>query len=181
MTGPLGRISRIAFVTDMTRGDAPVIPLGFMLEAAWPDKARWLGLISRTRLTPLELDAINLTSWPQLESPYGLLNSFFDKGWAATWGEAGSTIQSEWMRSSMQITIDDNSATLLTLTPDSSVAWTATCNTMSAHLEALRAHLVPSIKAPVVGLQRLKGPAPVMPQPIASRTQTDIPMMADAA
>ena len=116
MTGPLGRISRIAFVTDMTRGDAPVIPLGYMVEGAWLDRARWLGLIGRTRLTPLEPNTVDLTSWAQLESPYDLLNSFFDRGWAATWGEAGSIIQQEWLRSALQITIDDYSSTMQALT-----------------------------------------------------------------
>src|SRR5437667_12259082 len=49
MTIPaIDRIFRMSFFTDMTRADAPVIPLGCMLEAAWPDQARWLGLIGRT-------------------------------------------------------------------------------------------------------------------------------------
>ena len=78
---PLGRISRISFFTDMTRADAPVIPLGYMVEAAWPEQARWLGMIGRTRLTPFELEHVSLATWPDLRAPFGMLTTLFDHGW----------------------------------------------------------------------------------------------------
>jgi hypothetical protein len=76
----LAHISRISFATDMTKGGSPEIPLGYMLEAAWLDQARWLGLIGRTRLTTQELKRVNLHTWPELEKPFSLLSRLFDQG-----------------------------------------------------------------------------------------------------
>jgi hypothetical protein len=122
----------------MTRVDAPVIPLGYMLEAAWPEKARWLGLIGRMQLTPLELDRVNTTTWPELRNPFGMLADLFEKGWVAQWGDAGSAIQGGWSRSAFHIDTHDHQIGDA-LSAESLEAWAGTCNLLSAELNALRA------------------------------------------
>ena len=108
----IARISRISFSTDMTRADAPMIPLGYMFEGVWPKKARWLGLIGRLRLTPVELEMINTATWPEMKSPFHVLMELFMKGWDAQWGEAGQAISSEWARSALNIRTNQKSELL---------------------------------------------------------------------
>lgn len=114
-TVAVGRISRIEFQTDLTRGNAPLIPLGFLLEAAWIDQARWLGLIGRTTLIRPERDLINFATWPELEKPFVLLERLFDRGWDVDWGEAGSAVQADWCRSALSINVADASAFIANL------------------------------------------------------------------
>lgn len=168
---PVGRISRISFFTDMTRADAPVIPLGFILEAAWPNQARWLGLIGRTRLTPLELDRINLTTWPDLRAPFGLLDSLFEKGWQSAWGEAGYSIQKDWSRSAFNVDTDDHS--IGTLTAETPEAWTATSDVLCTQLNALHVKLGPILIAQPTPLRASS--APPITRPIESRTRVGMP------
>jgi hypothetical protein len=168
---PVGRISRISFFTDMTRADAPVIPLGFILEAAWPDQARWLGLIGRTRLTPLELDKINLITWPDLRAPFALLDNLFEKGWQSAWGEAGHSIQKDWSRSAFSVDTDDHPIT--TLTADTPEAWTATSEVLCALLNALHVKLGPALVAKPTPLRAPA--APLITRPIESRTRVGMP------
>jgi hypothetical protein len=167
---PVGRISRISFFTDMTRADAPVIPIGFMLEAAWPEQARWLGLIGRTRLTPLELDRVNSTTWPELHAPFDMLDKLFDHGWAAEWGDAGSSMQKQWSRSSFSIETSEHPLT--TLSAETAEAWTASSNALCAQLNALHLRLAPVLVAKPVPL---RPPPAAITRPIASRTREGIP------
>ncbi len=169
---PIGRISRISFFTDMTRADAPVIPLGFILEAAWPDQARWLGLIGRTRLTRPELDKINLTTWPDLCAPFALLDSLFEKGWQSAWGEAGYSIQKDWSRSAFSVKTDDYPA-VGTLTADTSEEWTATSDVLCTQLNALHVKLGPILIARPIPPRA--SPAPPITRPIESRTRVGMP------
>jgi hypothetical protein len=172
MTNPtIGRISRISFLTDMTRADASVLPLGFMLEAAWPDQARWLGLIGRTRLTPLELDRVNLTTWPDLRAPFNMLDKLFDQGWQSEWGGAGVTIQKQWSRSAFAIDIDDYP--LKTFSADTAEAWASTCEALCASLNALHVRLAPVLVAPLIPLRAPKAPA--VARPIDIRTRAGAP------
>ena len=103
----LARISRISFHLDMTRANAPVVPLGFILEAAWDKRARWMGLIGRTRLNDHELGQVNLNTWPDLRTPFSLLDGMFEKGWEADWGNSGAAIGGAWRNSPILIDTAD--------------------------------------------------------------------------
>jgi hypothetical protein len=172
----VGHLSRISFFTDMTRAEAPVLPLGFMLEAAWPDQARWLGLIGRTSLTRAELDCVNLTTWPELRAPFDLLDGLFDKGWEAKWGHADEAIRSEWSRSAFAIHTDQHP--LSTLSAETAEAWTSTCDVLCTQLNALRVRLVPSLVARQLEFRRR---APIITRPIDFRMRVGAPPEATAA
>jgi hypothetical protein len=75
---------RIEFRTDATRADAPVIPLGVLRESCVADDGRFLGLIFRPKLTPLECDKMNFATWPELSEDRleSFMNSLFEKAWA---------------------------------------------------------------------------------------------------
>jgi hypothetical protein len=172
----VGRISRISFFTDMTRADAPVIPLGFMLEAAWPEKARWLGLVGRTRLTPLELDRINATTWPELQAPFGKLAELFEQGWESPWGEAGTAIQAGWSRSSFSVDTSEHQLSDV-CSADTPEAWTSTCDVLCTTLNALRVKLAPTLIAKPV---RLRAWQPNKPAPAAVTRPVDFRMRVGA-
>lgn len=170
---PVVSITRIAFQSDMTRADAPVIPFARILECVWPDAIRWLGLIGRTRLTPLELEVINLETWPEFREPHPLLAKIWDKGWSADWGGAGELLQREWSRTALGVSTESLSGLL----PDTNhtdiadalreahpILWT--------HMIAEAEHLRPIIKAPVL---RFPAPAqPAKPLPTAARSETAV-------
>ena len=163
----VGRISRISFQTDLTRGGASAIPLGCMLEAAWLDEARWLGLIGRTRLTLPEVGLVNLATWPELSNPFDLLlNRLFEQGWAAPDGSAGATIESELGRSSIFVRTEDASAFLNDFRIDADDAWLATTNSLSARLTLLGKELVP-LKIPPKRSHRRSSPK--VPEPALMR------------
>jgi hypothetical protein len=140
---PNARASRISFVTDMTRPDAPELLLGYLLEAVWPEQARWLGLIGRTRLIPSELALINLKTWPELEKPFGLLDRTFDESWEGSWGEAGATAQRLWTRSPLTVRGEQHDELLIEAEIDSDSAWTKTTDMLSSHLTLLGEKLRP--------------------------------------
>jgi len=160
----------------MTRADAPVIPLGFMLEAAWPDQARWLGLIGRTRLTPLELDAVNTATWPELRAPFDMLDKLFDGGWNSAWGSAANSIQQQWSRSSFSI--DNGDFPLTNMSAETAEAWTGTCDVLCTHLHMLHVQLAPVLIAQPTPLPPKPPTAPKPPivtRPIESRTRVGSP------
>jgi len=72
---------RIEYRSDLTRAKAPVIPVGFVLEARWSDDVRWLGMLFRKRLTPVELDTINIETWPEMQALEPFMNRLFDEVW----------------------------------------------------------------------------------------------------
>lgn len=79
----------IDFRTDATRTDAPVIKLGVLSEAVWGNGSRWLGMAFRRRITPIELDAVNLRTWPELSNLDVFMKGAFDQAW-----EAGGAVSS---------------------------------------------------------------------------------------
>jgi hypothetical protein len=165
MTSPPfeARISRIFFVTDMTRPQAPEIPLGFMLEAVWPEQARWLGLIGRTRLNSTEIDAINLATWPEMEKPFGLLDKIFDQGWEGAWGEAGIVAQTAWTRSALIIETSKHDELPSNAQIDSDTAWSATTDMLCAQLSLLGERLVP-VTVPLLPVLRPRSPFRALPR-----------------
>jgi hypothetical protein len=74
---------RIEFRTDMTRAGAPIIPLAFLVEAAWPRGGRWQGMLFRPSLTKNELAACDLQTWAELEAPDPFLRGLFSEAWRA--------------------------------------------------------------------------------------------------
>jgi hypothetical protein len=175
----IARISRISFLTDMTRADAPIIPLGYMFEAVWPKKARWLGLIGRLRLTPPELERVNMATWSELKEPFKLMTNLFFQGWAAPWATAGEVIQHEYHRSALSIGIGDRSASLIDRRIDSAAAWATTNNCLLVELAAFQSQLVPVIQATVVTAPRPKQ-APAAPAPAISVAPTGSQIMTDS-
>lgn len=140
MTSPSSQasVSRISFQTDMTSPAALEIPLGFMLEAVWPDQARWLGLIGRPRLNAAEIGAVNLATWPELEKPFDLLGKVFNLCWEGGWGEAGIVAQRLWARSSLIVrTTDQTNKLLPSAQTDTESGWTDTSNMLMANLSSL--------------------------------------------
>lgn len=142
---PRARTSRIYFVTDMTRANAPKIPLGFMLEATWPSEARWLGLVGRRQLTGAELAATNVLTWPELEKPFDLLSQMFDAGWDAQWGEAAEAAQGLWARSPLIVRTSTVDALLTDATIDTDAAWSTTTSMLDTRLSDLGEQLAPTI------------------------------------
>jgi hypothetical protein len=70
--------------------DAPVIPVGFMLEADWDNGARWLGLLFRRKLTVAELDLVNVETWPELKDLEAFMDRLFNESWSAEGEGLGS-------------------------------------------------------------------------------------------
>jgi hypothetical protein len=139
----MARISRISFCTDMTRASAFEILLGFMLEAVWPDQARWLGLIGRTRLSSVEIKTVNLATWPEFEKPFGLLDRMFDQAWESAWGNAGVAAQQLWTRTSLIVQTDQHNQLLLEAKIDTDSAWASTVRMLDAQLTHLGEKLIP--------------------------------------
>lgn len=97
-------VSRLSFMPDMTKVDGQSIPLGVMLEAAWDDEARWLGLIFRTQLTSGEIAGINMVAWPELSDPSEFMTKLFDEAWGSSWGSSGAHLAQQWSSSSLLVT-----------------------------------------------------------------------------
>jgi hypothetical protein len=74
---------RVEFRTDVSRTSALKIPVGFMREAFFDENSRFLGLIFRASLTPLEIDLVNLKTWPEMSSLEGFMDKLFDDVWEA--------------------------------------------------------------------------------------------------
>lgn len=72
---------RIDFCTDLTAVQAPIFNIGFMLEAAVHGGARFLGLASRRSLTRVELDRVNLQTWPELAELDSYMGRLFEDAW----------------------------------------------------------------------------------------------------
>lgn len=74
---------RIEFRTDASKADAPAIPLGYLRESSVIGDGRFLGLIFRPTLTPLEVDRVNLNTWPELGNDRleAFMNELFERSW----------------------------------------------------------------------------------------------------
>jgi len=71
----------IEFKTDLTVATSTPIPVAFMLEATWPGTARWLGLMWRKHLTKVELEAVDLETWPELRDIGPFMHGLFLEAW----------------------------------------------------------------------------------------------------
>jgi hypothetical protein len=171
----VARVTRLSFSTDMTKPNAPTITLAFMLEAAWPDAARWLGLIARTHLTPEELARVNLMTWPELKTPPALMGEIFNNAWEGPWGDAGKTVGRTWGSSALLSSTEDVGQLVANRAIDTSDAWVHVTDVLRATLEFYGTELEPPVglakRGPVPsGI----APAPLMPIPSRdTRVRTD--------
>jgi hypothetical protein len=159
----------------MTRRDSLVIPLGFMLEVVWPDQARWLGLIGRTHLTPLELDLVHAPSRADITAPWKFLEECFDIGWADPAGTAGDHL-AERHAFALHFARPEAINCAENLTVDSDDAWFLAQTSLSNQLLTLGRSLRPALTAPVIKLP--PAPMPVAVVPVA-RPSTKV--LAEAA
>jgi hypothetical protein len=81
MTLPAVALYRLDFRLDLTSAVVPTINLGYMLETALEDGFRFLGLVSRKSLTPLELDQVDQFTWPELASLDAYMEKVFQHAW----------------------------------------------------------------------------------------------------
>jgi hypothetical protein len=72
---------RIEYQIDLARVDSPVIPIAYMLEAHWCSGVRWLGMLFRKRLMPLEIERVDLETWPEMKDVAQFMNRLFDRAW----------------------------------------------------------------------------------------------------
>jgi hypothetical protein len=72
---------RIEYQTNLTRAHDPVLPLGYMLEAYWSNGVRWLGMLFRKRLTLLEIDRVDVETWPEMKELPLFMNRLFERAW----------------------------------------------------------------------------------------------------
>jgi hypothetical protein len=80
-----GALWRIEYRTDVTQANSLIVPVGYLMEAVWPTPgAKWLGIVVRRRLTPLELDQVNLETWPELSTLESFMIKTFDEVWQPT-------------------------------------------------------------------------------------------------
>jgi hypothetical protein len=173
---PSKALWRIEFRTDLTRASAPVLPLGYLLDAHWDadDQVRWLGLLFRRRLNPLEIDLVNTATWPELQKLEPFMKVIFEKAWAETGdnGELGSAkLAFSYPHTSALQFVGEEQA-ILGLSEDPIESFPHLYLT----LLNLRSRLTPTIKAPVVPIEHKKRKEKV--RPIA---RPDVELMNQAA
>jgi hypothetical protein len=164
---------RIEYRSDLSRAQGPVLPIGYVLEARWNDlEARWnsdvcwLGMLFRTRLTPIELGHVDLETWPEMQELEPFMNRLFEEVWDQEGGVDNGVLRlgspvvgSKYsMQSSLQFVSADPSVALND--EDAEQSFPA----LYTRLLGLHGSLAPTLSAPVVPLpQRQKPAAVVMP------------------
>jgi hypothetical protein len=147
---------RIDYRTDLTRSNGLVLPVGFVLEARWNNNVRWLGMLFRKRLTPKELDLVNVETWPEMKGLEPFMNKVFEDAWAQEIeiGDGSPALGSDViaarfsMQSSLQF-IGDAPKIELSET-DAEESFTG----LYTRLLGLHDNLSPALLAPVVELPR---------------------------
>ena len=132
----------------MTAAASAQVPLGYMLEAVWPDEARWLGLIGRTELTQHELAFVNCATWPELAKPFTLLSQTFDQSWEEEWGQASVGAARLWFRSPVLVEMTQRDEMLADTEVDTEASWTLTVTFLAERLSLLGQHLKPLAPGP---------------------------------
>lgn len=147
-------VSRIEYRTNMMRGDADIIPLGYLVEACWED-ARWMGMIYRPTLTANERRALNIETWPELADPTACLRTMFEGAWQAAEGEAGDHLHSHYgCLSALHVSVCDRSSAFaedLASAIDSDVQ-----KELVKRLQQFNEHLQPACSAQVLALPRTR-------------------------
>jgi hypothetical protein len=157
---------RIEYKTDLTRSDSEVLPLAFALEARWSNDVRWLGMLFRKRLEPLETGLVDLETWPELKDPENFLNGLFDKIWRVELLEDGkkpelgsaAIARNYSTYGSLAFVADDVSVKLSNEDPEESFT------ELYDRLLKLHGRLTPTVAAPVVTLPRKGKPTRAVPR-----------------
>ena len=156
MTEHTAGLWRIEFTTDVARAGAPVVPLGFMLEAHWTGGIRWLGLIFRKKIDPVELSYVDLSTWPELDAPDPFMKRLFDEAWSGAAGEklgAAKVADSYRNQGALRFADDKGCPALLGDPIDHGFPM------LYAHLIGLRNRLAPTIVTPILPFRSRGAPA----------------------
>jgi len=150
---------RIDYQGDLTKAKADTLPLGFVLEARWSSEVCWLGMLFRRRLSPLEMDYVNLETWPEMRDLESFMKGLFDRVWSTNTGDplklGSDEIASEYsVQSSLHFAADKASVTLSDVDPEKSF------EELYRRLIGLHSRLLPVVKAPVVQLAPKQKVAP---------------------
>jgi hypothetical protein len=180
MQHPNKALWRIEFRTNLTRADAPVFPIGYLLETHWQNQVRWLGLLFRRRLTVPELDIVNTDTWPELKDLEPFMKGLFDEAWAASIEPAateapdlGSAVVAAkyQLRSALLFSHQEPALDLSGYDPVDAFPL------LYSRLLGFRAALAPTLIAPVVPLNNRKKIGPP-PRPVV---RPDVELMNQAA
>jgi hypothetical protein len=171
---------RIEYRSDLTRAQGPVLPVAYVLEARWNNSVRWLGMLFRKRLTPVELETVDLKTWPEMNGLEPFMTKLFDQVWTQelSLGDKSPELGARKlavnfsMRSSLQFNEAEEKIQLNDDDPEKS--FTA----LYTHLLNLHGKLAPTLqpKAPVVQLP-LRKPAPAA----ATAQRPDVEQLSRAA
>jgi hypothetical protein len=168
---------RIEFHTNLTRARDPVLPLGFLLEAHWSNGVRWLGMLFRKRLTPAEIDRVDLETWPEMKQLPQFMNGLFEKAWNTNLDETDlPSLGSDFVatnytnHSSLRFAAEQPSLALSDDDPEQSFA------DLYTHLLRLHGALSPRLAAEV---HRLPGPREGTP--VVKPALADVEQVARAA
>jgi hypothetical protein len=158
---------RIEFDTDLTMAGSLIIPLGFLLEARWPQRARAQGMVFRRRIMPLELDRVNLSTWPELGEVEKFMKTLFAQAWDnGTENVAGGFTARSALHFSRQSTAIELGA----------FDRVHSAPRVLEQLLAMSDQLAPNIAAPVVKL-----PSRKVPSIPAAAVHEDVHTLAEAA
>ena len=171
---PVAKLSKIEFRTDMTRKSGLIIPLGFLLEVTWENQARWLGMIGRTHLTPIEADLVHGPSKQELENPWKFLADSFDSVCEEPWGTACDHLANRYAWA-LNFSRPEPTSAADTLTVETDDAWIIAQNHLSGDLLIRGRTLRPAAIAPVIQFpQPIPAPVPVP----ATRPSTKVSALA---
>ena len=167
---------RIDYCTDLKRSDSLVIPVGFALEARWSNDVRWLGMIFRKRLSEIELEKVNVETWPEMKGLETFMKSLFEQTWDlevalgdGTPALASSVIASQYSAQSSLRFVPDVPDIKLN-DDDVDESFTA----LYAGLLKLHDKLAPSASVPVIPLQPRRFFAPAAKRPTPRRTDVEM-------
>lgn len=149
---------RIEFRTDASKADALAIPLGYMRESFLAESGRFLGLIFRTQLSPLELDKINLHTWPEMRDLEPFMDGLFDRSRET----CVKSLAGDFGTPSVARGFSGQSALVFeALNVDEIKATTRghLVNHLMTSLQAWEEYLVPVLKAPVVAIKKSRSNA----------------------
>lgn len=165
MLGHNSALWRVDYRTDLTRASAPVCPIGYFVEARWSDDVRWLGVLFRKRLSPIETAHVNYETWPEMKDLKPFMETLFDRAWDAELptGEQlptlGSTVLAGayGMQSSLQFVEDELDLEISSEDPEQSF------NALYSRLLGLHDRLTPTMSAPIVQMpKRILPTAPLV-------------------
>jgi hypothetical protein len=159
---------RIEYRTNLTRANTAVIGLGFLLEAQWENDIRWLGMLFRRKINPIENDFIDQATWPELNSNLeAFMTGLFEEAWSNSRVSGGRAFGSDAivkkfsMHSALQFAPE---ACTVSVNPDDAVA---SFTILYSHLLQFRNRLIP-LSAPVLPLKKRK------PMPAVARADVEL-------